>query len=256
LKKQLSRPGVYAIRNTSNGKHYVGSSTNIYGRWSSHKSLLKNSRHDSIVLQRAWTKHGSTAFEWVVLEFCERDRLIEREEHWIIALKSQSRANGYNVRLQATSNFGHKFPPEFGARISAAKKGRKLTPEARAAMSASMKAAGHKPCEAAHIASREKRRGSKVSEETRRLISERVREAKASRPDTQTRCVVPPETVAGIQRLVGEGSMSQWDIARRFGVSQSYVSRIKNNRFARLNCGANDRPDAAPASRGPAEDPE
>lgn len=50
--------GIYKILNIKNGKFYIGSSNNIKVRWSQHKTLLKNNKHENKYLQNAWNKYG------------------------------------------------------------------------------------------------------------------------------------------------------------------------------------------------------
>ena len=71
--------GIYVISNTKNGKVYIGKGADIRSRWSKHKRLLKANRHYNIHLQRAWNKHGAKSFKFQILEYCEVDRLSERE---------------------------------------------------------------------------------------------------------------------------------------------------------------------------------
>ena len=61
-------PGIYAIRNTANGKLYVGSAISIARRWQVHRSNLKTGVHRCNPLQRAYAKHGVDAFFYEVLE--------------------------------------------------------------------------------------------------------------------------------------------------------------------------------------------
>lgn len=75
--------GIYAIRNIIDGRMYIGSSVNMQRRWVSHRFELKNNRHHSSYLQRAWNKYGSQNFEFVELELCEKNSLKEREQVWL-----------------------------------------------------------------------------------------------------------------------------------------------------------------------------
>lgn len=59
--------GVYCIRNTTNSKLYIGSSTNIQKRCRKHAGLLRNNKHDNQHLQAAFNKYGEDAFETEVL---------------------------------------------------------------------------------------------------------------------------------------------------------------------------------------------
>lgn len=81
--------GIYEIVNVIDGKRYVGSSTNIDRRWRCHKKDLRNSRHHSAYLQRAWVKHGESVFSFCVIENCEKASLIEREQHYFDALRPE-----------------------------------------------------------------------------------------------------------------------------------------------------------------------
>jgi len=61
--------GVYAIRNTSNGKLYIGSSRDLRARVNRHQMDLKtNSDRSSAQLQQDWNQFGAAAFEFETLE--------------------------------------------------------------------------------------------------------------------------------------------------------------------------------------------
>lgn len=59
---------VYAIKNKSSGKMYIGSSIQPKKRETQHFSNLRNSRHPNNYLQNAFVKYGENDFEWVILE--------------------------------------------------------------------------------------------------------------------------------------------------------------------------------------------
>lgn len=122
--------GIYLIRNTINGKLYVGSSANIVNRWAVHRHGLERGIHHSAKLQRAWSKYGASAFEWMVIERCEADALIAREQHWIDALAASTSA-GYNICRVAGSSAGRVFSPETLEKMRQAKLGKKRSPESR-----------------------------------------------------------------------------------------------------------------------------
>lgn len=146
--------GVYLIRNTANGKVYVGSAANIARRFSEHRNSLNAKRHHSQKLQRAWDKYGADCFEFLVIESIEEvPRLIEREQVWIDDLKSATKG-GYNVSPTAGSPAGVRHSAQARANMSAAQKcrppitdatrlklslagvGRKLSPESIEKMAA------------------------------------------------------------------------------------------------------------------------
>jgi group I intron endonuclease len=89
------RCGIYKIINTATNKIYVGSSKNIEVRIRSHFSNLKNKKHHSVKLQRAYDKYGLSSFSHQILELCEIEDLFVREQHWIDSLDSYH--SGYNA---------------------------------------------------------------------------------------------------------------------------------------------------------------
>lgn len=67
------------IKNLVTKDFYIGSSLDIYHRFSQHKNLLKNNKHFSIYLQRAWNKYGENEFEFILLESLECELQVLRE---------------------------------------------------------------------------------------------------------------------------------------------------------------------------------
>jgi group I intron endonuclease len=88
--------GIYKIKNKVTGKSYIGSSKQIEKRWEQHLQTLKKGIHHSILLQRAWNKYEESSFQFEVLEECEEDVLLEREQRYL-NMKPE-----YNVGLQAS----------------------------------------------------------------------------------------------------------------------------------------------------------
>jgi group I intron endonuclease len=73
--------GIYAITHRESGRVYIGSSVDIARRFSAHVSRLNNGKHCNQILQRAWSRYGSEAFTFSVVEVLDSaDRLIEREQ--------------------------------------------------------------------------------------------------------------------------------------------------------------------------------
>lgn len=101
------RTGIYQILNKINGKSYIGSAVNFIKRYGSHRWQLNNNRHGNIHLQRAFNKYGADAFEFIVLEYCQKEKLLEREQFWLYYLKPS-----YNVRPIAGNQLGFKHRPE------------------------------------------------------------------------------------------------------------------------------------------------
>lgn len=82
---------------------YVGSSKDIYTRWSQHKHDLRRHTHRNVLLQRAWDKYGEDGFVFDILERTAEDRLLEREQFWYEKLHSFKSEWGYNLSPIARS---------------------------------------------------------------------------------------------------------------------------------------------------------
>lgn len=90
-KKVIS--GIYLIA-TPNGSKYIGSSNNIYRRWSEHRRNLRNGKHHSKRLQAAWDKYkGDLRFE-VICE-CPIESLIEMEQKHIEEMQASLNTTNY-----------------------------------------------------------------------------------------------------------------------------------------------------------------
>lgn len=80
--------GVYSIRRIGTDDCYIGSSVNVDYRWKCHRKALKAGTHHSPYLQRVWDKHGADAFEFILIERCDRSMLVTREQHHIDVMQS------------------------------------------------------------------------------------------------------------------------------------------------------------------------
>ena len=99
--------GIYCILNKYSYKYYIGSAINIYARCSVHQSALIHNNHRNIYLQRAWNKYKEH-FIIVVLEECDKFKLIEIEQEYIDLFRSHSSKEGYNINPIAQSSLGRK----------------------------------------------------------------------------------------------------------------------------------------------------
>ena len=90
--------GIYAIRCIGNMKIYAGSSKNIEKRFVSHKrSLLLNNHHNKY-LQYAYNKYGKDMFVYFMVEQCQKDQLILKEDEWIDRWDTRNREKGFNMQ--------------------------------------------------------------------------------------------------------------------------------------------------------------
>lgn len=133
--------GIYQIRNLVNGKRYIGSAKCFRTRWNAHRAKLARGSHHSKHLQASWTKHGPESFVFEVIELCEFDSLIRREQFWLDELSPE-----FNVCTHAGSSLGRRFSQESKDKIREKAVGRKPWPrtaEHRRAMSAARKGKQH-----------------------------------------------------------------------------------------------------------------
>jgi len=103
--------GIYAIINLLNNKVYIGSATDVRLRWNCHKRYLKLNKHPNSYLQNAWNKYGEDAFEFILIAFIEKptkQKLEKLEQYWMDRFDSINKKYGYNIRKEASSNFGLK----------------------------------------------------------------------------------------------------------------------------------------------------
>lgn len=105
------KSGIYRWVNNINGNTYVGSSINFRVRFYTYYSLgslVKSNRP----IDRALLKHGFSNFSLEILEFCEREELLKREQYYLDNLKPQ-----YNIVETAGSTLGYKHTPESIAKM-------------------------------------------------------------------------------------------------------------------------------------------
>lgn len=144
--------GIYCIE--IGERVYIGSSQNISKRWNEHRKALEDGTHYNLKLLRSWRKYGPG--EFAIIEACEMENLIEREQFWIDELRCVE--FGLNLSPTAGSPRGCKRPreatqraretyanlpaerkAEISRKISEATRGKKRSEETRARMSAAQR---------------------------------------------------------------------------------------------------------------------
>ena len=98
--------GVYKITNTVTGDFYIGSSKDAKHRLASHKcpSVWKN--HPNNPMYQDMKKYGLDKFVFEILEEAEEEKLKEKEQQFIEALKptyNQMNAKGLNIERRKKS---------------------------------------------------------------------------------------------------------------------------------------------------------
>lgn len=109
--------GIYIIRNTVNGKVYIGQSRRISNREYSHFHALEKGTHYNKHLQRSYNTYGRDAFVFEVIEWCDVSELDEREKYYIKEYDSMNINKGYN------NEGGGNVGKEVSERMREAKRG-------------------------------------------------------------------------------------------------------------------------------------
>ena len=113
--------GIYIIKNIVNGKIYIGSSVNVFKRWTQHRYKLNKGNHANKHLQRAWNKYGISEFEFSILELINnpnKEILIELEQKYLDEHKSFNKDVGYNILKKADSSLGVEMTKETKNKLS------------------------------------------------------------------------------------------------------------------------------------------
>lgn len=165
LQKDKMPSGIYQLRNTVNGKCYIGSTKRLVARKSKHLTTLREGNHDNAHLQNAANKYGGNSLMFEVLLLCDPENLLLYEQMCIDCLKPE-----YNICPTAGNCLGVRHTEESKRNMSVSKKGIRHSEESRRKMSIAMKGNTNP-------------KGHVVSEETRKKISA-----------SETGCKKPPHT--------------------------------------------------------------
>jgi group I intron endonuclease len=116
--------GIYKIESIINpNKKYIGSSIFINSRKSQHFCKLRKNIHDNPKLQNHYNKYGKEDLIFEIIEMCDENELLKKEQYYIDVLKPW-----FNIRILAESNIGIKKKPcseETKEKISKSNMGKK-----------------------------------------------------------------------------------------------------------------------------------
>lgn len=112
------KSGIYMWKHHLNGKFYIGSARDLRRRLTGYFNINQLARTSNTYISRALIKYGYSAFSLTILEYCDLDSLIKREQHYIDILKPE-----YNICRTAGSSLGRLHGELAKERISDSKKG-------------------------------------------------------------------------------------------------------------------------------------
>lgn len=112
---------IYKILNKINNYFYIGSSINFISRQKQHIYLLKNNKHHSYKLQHQWNVYKQENFEFIIIEYCTEDNILQKEQNYINSLNPK-----LNISLNSTAPmFGRKHNNETIKKFRLINKGEK-----------------------------------------------------------------------------------------------------------------------------------
>lgn len=112
------KSGIYKWTNKLTNDIYIGQSIDLSKRFIRYFNTSYLLNRNSLVISRALLKYGYSNFTLEILEYCDKDSLIAREQFYIDMFNPK-----YNTLKVAGSSFGHKHTEETKIKISKALKG-------------------------------------------------------------------------------------------------------------------------------------
>lgn len=255
--------GVYQIRNTVNGKCYIGSAAGKGGfqaRWNQHLHHLRHGTHHSAYLQNAWLKYGGGVFVFEILLYCDPTDCLTFEQLALDCYQPE-----YNINPNASSRLGAVLSDETKAKISRAHKGKRMSLKEAArlrtlacgvkrsqehkkrisqtqkgkrkseqqrikqsqSMMGNQNRVGTKHTQATKVKIGDAHRGKVMSQESRSQISKTLRERGVNQGERSHFSKLNESDVVEIRHLLNEG-IKQKVIAEQFGITHQTVSKIKH----------------------------
>lgn len=206
---------IYKITNSINKRIYIGSAVNFRLRKNRHITSLNKNKHCNNKLQRFVNKYGIDKLSFSILEECEKQKLLEREQFYMDSLECVKK--GFNILPIAGSWLNKKHTKASIKKQSLAKKGKATTTGIKHSEQTKdkirQKAIGRKQSIETIQKRVDKNTGKKRSEKAKELTA--IKNSKLSDID-----------VIKIRELLNDG-VFQKEISIMFGVCQRNISRIK-----------------------------
>lgn len=112
------KSGIYKIQSLLEPeKFYIGSSVNVQSRKRQHFSSLKLNKYRNTYMQNYYNKYGKNNFLFLVIEECDKESLIVREQFYLDSLKPV-----FNSKPLADSNCGIVFSNDVRKNMSNAQR--------------------------------------------------------------------------------------------------------------------------------------
>jgi group I intron endonuclease len=116
LKENTNKSGIYRLINKINGKSYIGSSIRLNNRFRlyySSKTIKNRLSQGSSAIYSALLKYGHDNFSLDILEYCEPNLLIKREQYFMDLINPE-----YNILKIAGNKLGFKHSEATKAKMS------------------------------------------------------------------------------------------------------------------------------------------
>ena len=211
---------VYLIRNGINGKGYVGQTTQ-----KPRERFVRHCSTGNTPLCYAIRKYGRENFTVEVLASCDSREEMNRLEALNIAARATMVPQGYNVLPDGGAIAGSSVPREVVERRVAKLRGIKRSPEFSAKLSAALR--GRKITWGNKIA--EANRGRAMSDTQAAALAAGRAAPKSdgyARAENNGNARLDWAQVRAIRKAHADEDVSQDELARRFGVKQTAISRI------------------------------
>lgn len=194
---------VYRWVNDINGKTYIGSTINFQSRFYKYYNVEYLKRYNT-PLHSALLKYGFNNFSLDIIEYCNKNDVIEREQYYFNLLKPE-----YNILQVAGSSLGFKHSEDT---LKYFKDNRKLSPQAKHKLS--LAASNRIFTELEKNKLSEVRKGIKLSDLTKNKISSSI-----------TSLVGVPVSVRDTETGVQKNYASLTEAAINIGISRTAIKK-------------------------------